>query len=167
MNKRIKADSLIAIQSWEEADKLLAILGTELAFIEQQEAEADRIIQGAKEELLYRVRPAQERIEKIVRSLEAFCTARKEDFGKNKSRQLNFGTLGWRKSTSLALSKNTLEKIKEVFGPQAQAYLRIKETPDKDALAKLSDEQLRAIAARRVVRDDFFAEPDRSQAAEY
>ena len=103
--------------------------------------------------------PVIEKIQKHVRSLEAFCADHRDVFGKAQSRKLLFGVLGWRKSTAISIKKTTLEKIKAVLS-SAKRYLHIKETPNKEALAKLTDEQLASVDARRVTKEVFFAEPD-------
>ena len=76
--------------------------------------------------------------------------------------------LGWRFSTSVKPSKKTLELIKQVLSKTMQAACVItKESVSKDALAKLTDEQLASVKARRIEKDVFFVEPSSQKAAEY
>jgi phage host-nuclease inhibitor protein Gam len=154
-----KKATAIAIADWNQADTYLRRIGDATTEIAQLEADAKAAIDDAKADLAKNVNPLKEEIDVLVRSLEAFSAAHQEDFGEARSRKLNFGILGWRKSTSISTKKSTLEKIKEVFRTKAAQFLRIKEEVDKDALAKLTDEQLKAIDARREPRDVFYVEP--------
>jgi phage host-nuclease inhibitor protein Gam len=157
----------IAIADWQQADHYLKNIGDLQLEIEDAERTAKADIDQAKLNLSNRVNPLHEQIEVLVRSLEAFSAAHQEDFGDARSRKLDFGVLGWRKSTSISTKKTTLEKIKEVFGRKAAQFLRLKEEVDKDAMAKLTDEQLKAVDARRDVKDAFFVEPSIPVAAEH
>ena len=103
--------------------------------------------------------------------------AHRDDFKGQKSRKLNFGTLGWRKSTAIRTTKSTYQIIKNALlnklviagltRAKLNACIRIKESVDKDALARLTDEQLADIKARRDIRDVFFVEPSSQKAADY
>jgi uncharacterized protein YbjQ (UPF0145 family) len=73
---------------------------------------------------------------------------------------LQFGTVGFQKSTSLAVKKDSLQRIKDVYGINCGQYINTRETPDKDALAKLTDKDLAEIGATRIIKETFYAEPD-------
>lgn len=167
---RVKSDkiSTVAIGSFEDADSALQKLGElQLAVNQAEHAAADEINE-AKLKLTEKTKPLQDEIAGIVYSLELFANARKEEFGKDRSRKLQFGKIGWRKSTSIITKKNTLEIIKQLFGKQkALSYIITKETVSKDALAKLTDEDLKVVNARRKITDAFFAEPDLPEAVDY
>ena len=109
----------------------------------------------------------------LVFRLDNFCTTFKDDFQVSRSKQLNHGKLGWRRSTSIKItqkSKNkegTLSLIKKLFPPTLRNLcLTLKESPNKDALHKLTDEQLAKVGAQRIVTEDFFVEPISVQAAD-
>ncbi|MCJ7777627.1 MAG: host-nuclease inhibitor Gam family protein [Sedimentisphaerales bacterium] len=168
-NKRVKSDRPIQpISDWQQADKFVKQIG-ELQFkTRDAERQANNDINQAKAALAIATNPLQEEIEQLRLSLEAFAVNRKADFGKDRSRKLNFGLLGWRKSSSVAIKKTTLEKIKSVFAKAKAAMCIItKETVSKEALAKLTDEELASVGARREVKDDFFVEPDLPEAVDY
>jgi len=159
--KRIKVkDDLYTILTFDQADTHLAKIGTLIQEKEAAEAEANAIINQAKADLKKRSAPITEKIQKHVRSLEHYCNKNREAFGRSQSMKRLFGRLGWRRSTSISVKKSTLQKIKDVFKSKATSLLHIKETPDKEALAKLTDEQLVSVDARRVLKEEFFAEPD-------
>jgi len=168
-SKRVKsAEPIIPIYCWEDADTMVSDIAAARLAIQKAEQRASDSIKIIKSRLADTVKPFQEEIKVDCLSLDAFAVEHESDFGNKRSRKLNFGTIGWRKSTSISVKKTTLEKIKEVFSPaKAKSLLHIKETPNKEALAKLTDEQLVRVAARRKVTDDFFVEPDLTKAADY
>jgi len=169
-NRRVKLDkpAIIEIRDWEHADTNLREIGDNQLAVRQAEDMAKTKIDEAKAELAVDTKPRKELINQITRSLEAFAVAHKADFKKTRSRKLNFGILGWRKTTSIKIKKTTLELIKEFFTPsKKRVCIRIKETVDKEALSKLTDEELASVKARRKVKDDFFVEPELPEAVDY
>jgi len=168
--KRVKSDKplLRPVPDWQHADDFVRRIGDLQMQINEAEHKAKDDIDEVKSELAEKTQPLQEQIELYYQSLEAFCATRKDDFGKNRSRKLNFGILGWRKSTSIKIKKNTLELIKQIFSKKkAAVYIRIKESIDKEALAKLTDEKLAGVGARREEKDVFFVEPNLPEAVDY
>lgn len=170
MAKRVRSDKpvLRPVPNWEHADNFVRRIGELQQKIQAEEAKAKTKIDQAKSDLAKRVKSYQETIELYHRSLEAFATSHQGDFKKQKSRKLNFGILGWRKSTSISIKKKTLDLIKQVLSKaKAAACIRIKESVDKEALAKLTDEQLASVGAQRKRKEVFFVEPDLTEAADY
>jgi len=170
VKKRARSkQSIVAIADWQQADEKLKDLGVLIHTIAAAEADAKEAIDRIKDQLKKSTVPAAAQIEVLTASLQAFCAAHAEDFGGAKSRKLQFGTVGWRSSTAIKIAnaKDTVDQIKVVFGKKAETYLRIKEEPDKDSLAKLTDEQLDAVGCRREKRDVFFAEPELIEAIKY
>jgi len=168
MARRIKNSGPIInhIADWAEADEYVRNIGNLVAMIDYGQAQAQKKIDKVKADLSEKVTPFQETIKLYTRSLEAFAESHKADFGSQKSRKLNFGDLGWRKSTPIEIAKNTLELIKKVLS-RPNAYIHIKESVNKKALAKLTDKDLNAIGARREDKDVFFVEPSLHEAADY
>ena len=170
MAKRVKSNKLIlrSVPNWEHADHFIRRIGDLTMQISQAEHKAKDDINEIKAELTEKTKPLQETIKQYLRSLEVFATTHKSDFKKAKSRDLSFGILGWRMSTSIKIKKNTVGIIKRVFvKAQQKFYIRVKEAVDKDALAKLTDEQLASIGARRERKDVFFVEPNLPAAVDY
>jgi len=97
---RIKSDKQIeTIADWQAADDFIKQIGDLQLEIKQHETTANDTINLAKSDLAKAVNPLLERITVLTDSLEAFAANRPDDFGKAQSRKLNFGLLGWRKST--------------------------------------------------------------------
>jgi len=170
-NKRVKSDkpALKQIENWGCANEYVRRIGDLQMKITEAEHKAADDINEAKAELAEKVKPLQQQIDTYIRSLEAFAKENwPGDSKSQRSMKLNFGTLGWRKSTSVIIKKTTLEKIKEVFARAKAAMCIItKETVSKEALAKLTDEELVSVGARREIKDDFFVEPDLPEAVDY
>lgn len=167
-SKRVKSDNkLLPVENWRAADRYVRQIGALQLKIESQRQSANNDINVIKNCLAVAIKPHQEKIDILTKSLEAFCVNNKNDFGNAKSKKLNFGILGFRKSTVIAVKKQTLELIEKIFGRKAEQYLHVKKLPDKEALTKLTDDQLASVGARRRVRDDFFVEPDTPEAVDY
>jgi len=168
--KREKSDSslLIPISNWAHADLQVHRVGTLQSQIEKLQIKAGEKIDKIKGELQAAVESLQKDIQLHVDSIEVFAGAHKEDFGTARSKKGQFGMVGWRKSSSIITKKNTLELVKEMLPPaKRKACIIIKESVSKEALAKLTDEELASVGARRKEKDVFFVEPDITEAVRY
>ena len=170
-SKRVKSakPAIIPIENWEQAAAILREVGDNQLAIRQVEADAKSSIDEIKAELAQDVKPRKELIDQDTRSLEAFAVGHKSEFGKTRSRQMNFGTLGWRKTTSISITKKTtVDLIRQVLSKaKAAVCINVKETVSKDGLAKLTEDQLAELHASRKVKNDFFVEPDLPEAVDY
>ena len=172
ISKRIRSTSKVStFTNWADVDQGLCEIGNLQLKINAAESKAKDDIDEAKLELAVTVKPLQEEIKDLVATIEVFASQdiQKPDFHGAKSMKLGFGTLGWRASTSIKIStKKTLGKIREAFSAvKARSLINVKESVDKNALAKLKDEDLAKVNARRVNKDVFFVEPDLPEAVDY
>jgi len=170
MAKRVKSDKPVLrnIPNWEHADNFVRRIGELQQKIQAEEAKAKSKIDQAKADLVKQVKPHQETIDLYMQSLQVFASSHRDDFKRLRSRKLNFGVLGWRKSTSIGITKKTLELIKEFFSKaKAATCIRVKESVDKEALARLTDEDLALVKAQRKSKEVFFVEPDLIEIADY
>lgn len=165
--KRIKSNAkLVPIADWETADQLLRRVGRLQNEVALHELACAEQIDAAKRTMQDATAPLHEKIDQYVKSLEAYCAANRQAFGKQQSKKLQFGKLGFRRSVAITVKKTTLELIKFVFGVSYPDYVNVKETPDKTALADLPDEKLALIDARREDKETFFVEPDRIESVD-
>ena len=163
-----KDQAVINISGWPAADQLLCELGEIQMKITAAEHEAADDVKEIKLELEGKVNPLQDRRDYVVKSLEEFALGHTKDFGESRSRKLNFGILGWRLSSAIEIAGTTLERIKQFFSSSKQKEcIRIKESVDKEALAKFTDDELATVKARRKTRDAFFVEPILTKAVDY
>jgi phage host-nuclease inhibitor protein Gam len=167
---RIKAEkkALVNISDWSKADQLIHDLGVFEMTITAAEHEATDQINKIKADLEVKVRQLRAEQKNLVDSLEQFALFHTKDFGDARSRKLDFGMLGWRSSTAIEIAATTLERIKVYFtSAEQKACIRVgKESVDKEALAKLTDEKLAIVKARRKTKDAFFVEPLITEAAD-
>jgi len=166
---RLPEQAVIPIAGWDDADNILRRIGELQGEIGSLEKKASEEINKLKADLMGGTSRLTERIDLFTRSLESFAAKCPDDFGKNKSRQLNFGIIGWRKSpAAVSITKKTLELIKKCLPKSvAAACIRTKESVDKESLAKLTEEQLDSVGARRESRDVFFVEPSKVESVSY
>lgn len=112
--------------------------------------------------------PLQTRLAALENGLLAYAEFKKDELFKDKrSKELDFGSLGYRKSREVKPKpKNTwkmiLGRLKELKFKQA---IRIKESINKDELHQWPDERLDLIGARRVKKDTFWYEIDEQKIA--
>ena len=96
------------------------------------------------------------RIAETSAKIQAFADYNRDElFRDRKSIDLSFGSIGYRKSTKISIKKTTLELLKKL---SLTKCVRIKEEPDKDAMAELDDETLLQVDAVRKISDDFFCQ---------
>lgn len=166
--KRAKtSELLIPVNDWGHANEMIRRIGKLQRQIEDTQNQAQERIDKTKAACVRTVGPLQEKIDLNVLSLQAFAQANQAEFGKARSRKLDYGAMGWRKATSIHVGKRTKDLIKRLFlGTKRKQCLHITETVSKTGLSQLTDGQLKKIEARRVVTDDFFVEPDRFEAAD-
>lgn len=167
---RVKSDrQLVKLDSWAGVDYIVQRMGALQGDIEKAELNAQKKIDAIKAGLAESVKTAQESITVYTESIEAWAVAYRVDFSGQQSRKLNHGTIGWRKSTLIDIRKNakTLELIKSIYGKDALEFIHVSETPNKEAMVRLTDEDLISIAARRKHKEVFFVEPDKVEAADH
>jgi phage host-nuclease inhibitor protein Gam len=162
---RIKNKKEATIKSFDEADLAVQQIGEMQRRIETLKADAGDRIDTIKKLMDEEVKPLQAQIKARSAELEVFAVTHHSDFGRSKSRRLTFGVIGWRRSTSIRCGKKAVELIREVFGRRARNFLKVKETPNKDELKALSDDELKRIDSSRQLRDVFFVEPDQVEPA--
>lgn len=112
--------------------------------------------------------PFQTKIKAIEGGLQAFAEYNKAMFDEKRSKKLDFGAIGFRKSSEVKPKPKTtwamvLGKIKEMGFKQA---IRTKEDVNKDELHTWPDERLGLVEARRVRKDVFWYEVDEEHIAD-
>ncbi len=157
---RRKPDVLV-IGDVAGADAALAELGEIERALGGVENDMNEAIDTAKAVAEGTAAPLKERRKILESALGVFGESRKgELFKDKKSLELQFGVLGFRKSTKvLTQSKTTLamvlERLKE-FG--FQDAITTKESVNKETLRGWPEERLATVGMRRVVSDDFYLE---------
>ena len=157
---RIKPN-IQAIESVEEADQALkeaALLEIEL---EKIDARYSKKIGQIKEDAAKAGEAIRDELKKIGDALSIFAQYNKvKMFDKKKSLGLNWGEIGFRKSTKIKTKRTTLELLKKLMGGKG---IRIQEQIDKEALKEWQDERLAQVDAAKITEDNFFYEINKEQ----
>ena len=96
--------------------------------------------------------------------LQAFCESRRAEF-KGKSRVLNFGTVSFRVSTKIVI-RGVAACIQALKTLELAAYVRVKESLDKEKMKDLDDATLAQVGAKRQTEDAFGYEVNRERVKE-
>ena len=164
MAKREKPQAVIApIRDIQDADNALREIAEINRAAEAANHALNEDIDHMKQEVQEAIGPLLERKEMLGAGLANFAELSKEDMFKDrKSRELDFGTIGYRKSTSLAVVKKICSTWKEVLGKLRQydfkEAIRVKEEPDKEIMAEWPKERLELVGVQRVEKDEFYYE---------
>ena len=164
---RTRVEPPKALQSWEEADKALARIGDLQRAAEAAEAEMQEGINTWKKAAAEKVSPMKREIEELGRQLATFADAHRDEMGKKKSRELNHGKLGFRKSTKLILPRGESKIARMILALRDRGMTDCILVPppriDKDALKKYPPNDVVDVGASLEVTDDFWYEVDREE----
>jgi phage host-nuclease inhibitor protein Gam len=149
------------IETIEDANLVLKEIGLLESELQAIDSGAHRAVAEIKSAAAKDGEGKRKRVVELSGLLGAFAEYNKEDlFRDRKSVQLSFGVFGYRKSTVISVKKTTLELLKKLG---LDGCVRVKEEPDKEAMAGLDDETLGQVDAVRKVKDDFFCEADKEE----
>ena len=114
MARRQKAQGATTIESWDQADDTVGRIGALTREIEKQGAAASEKISAAKAKLKKDAAGKIAQRTALLHDLEMFAELHREDLGAKKSRELNHGVLGFRKSSKIITRKvaDILKKVK-------------------------------------------------------
>lgn len=163
--KRVKVEGPKAYATWEEADEALRQIGEAQRAIEAEEHKMQEQIDLAKERAAAASQPYQALIGDLEQRLAVFAEVNRDDLGVRKSRELNYGMLGYRKSTKVVLPRGAakvLEIIKKLRDRgMGDCVITPAERVDKDALKKYPPNDIVDIGASLEVKDAFWYEVKR------
>lgn len=158
---RVKAKKTTTIKDWVAADDMVYEIGElqrRIGSIKNHQAEQIELITGTYEN---EIADIEARVAEKIADLELFAKSKPEDFKKKKSVQIDYSRLGWRKSTTISVSKKTISLIKRMYCNETiKKLIKAKETVRKGELAKLNDCKLKLIGCRRIKTETFFVESD-------
>lgn len=145
-----------------DVDNELKRLCEILVNIAEIEGQVSLAVNKIKEEYVEVIQNLNNEAEFIKQEIENFCEANKAGFADKRSKELVFGTIGYRVSKSVSLPRNKdkvaglCESIKKFGFKDCISY---EEKPNKDALCELDDTSLVKLGLKRVVKDNFRIEP--------
>jgi len=159
MTTRIKPKTIptVLLGDLDQVDQALYEVAQLKARIKAAEAAAEERINAVKAAAAETAAPHLARIGELERAILTFAESHRDTvFAKGrKSVELQFGSLGYRKSTKISVRKSTLDKLKELGFEDG---IRRTEAVNKEALQDWPDDRLTLVDARRQVDDLFWYE---------
>lgn len=156
-------DTLETLASWGDVDNAIKRLGELDIAIANIEGNVTLEVNAIKERGKKNAEGLVVEREQLTKLIEAYCELNKADFAKKRSKELVFGTVGYRlvKAVSIPRAAAKLEAlIKSIKAFGLKSCIKTVETVDKEALAELEDGDLAKLGIKRTVRDSFRIEPN-------
>ncbi len=160
--KRLSGTTL---ESWDEVDRCLAEIGRidrELGLLEAAQQES---IDKVKASTKAAAEPLQATKAGLELAIQQYAEANRAEFIKAKTRELTFGSTGFRLSTAVVIKRvaDTTQALEDLG---LEDCLIVKKTPNKDAMRALPLETLHAVGATLKQEDAFWYEIKREALAQ-
>ncbi|SKC68510.1 host-nuclease inhibitor Gam family protein [Maledivibacter halophilus] len=158
---RVRIPDEPVLKSWDDVNLNLKEIAECEIEIEKIQGEMNRRISDVKLEAEMDAKPYKESIKTLEKQVKNFVESNRADL-KGKTKFLNFGKTGFRKSTKIVLRKvdNIIRNLKS-FG--MVDCIKIKESVNKDVLKKYTDADIAKIGASKKVEDVFWYEVDKEK----
>lgn len=164
---RVRIQEAPKLMSWDEVNLSLAEIGEHQREIEAVEADMQKDIDDAKLAAEMAARPHQEAIKRLEASMMDYVDAHREEMEGKKTKVLNFGSTGFRKSSKVMLprAKGLLQELIDKLKARKMTDCIITQPDkiDKDALKKYPADELVALGVGLDVQDTFWYEVDREK----
>lgn len=166
MRTRVE-DGAPSLESWDDVDQALSIIGDNQRTIEGIEAAMQERIDAAKAEADAKARVYIEANKRLEGQIMDFAEGHREDMDGKKTKVLNFGSVGFRKSTRITLPKapaKLAEIIRQLIARgMSDCVKQVEPKVDKNILGKYPPADIVAVGAGVKVSDVFWYEPDREK----
>lgn len=158
---RKRMEEKFMLQSWDQVDETLLEIAENEMELEKLTTEMNQAIHEVKERFTSESKPFQERIKILSLYVQEFSERNREDI-KGKTKTLNHGSIGFRQSTKVVLSKveQILENLKKF---KMQDCISVKESVNKDVLRKYPAEDVLKVGASLKVEDVFWYDTERQK----
>jgi len=165
MRKREKTDPIL--KNWDEVDDVLRGVA-EIDIITNEIVSGYELqIQELREQMKNECAPHLRYKAKLEEELKIFAEAKKDEFIKSKTRFLNFGKVGFRKSTTIKLLKKAEDVIERLKAMEMFGCINTKETINKEALRQFSEDVITTVGCKKNEKDEFWYEADREKVQEF
>lgn len=156
-----------AIESWEQLDSVLETIGAKTRSLEKIEHTMQERIDKAKTDAAMAAQPLKDEVKELEAALMIFLEDRKNEFETKKTRELNFGSVGYRKSTKVVLPRGE-SKMQELINKlkalgMQDCIVAKQEKVDKEALKAYSEEDIKEAGAWLDVQDKPWYEVKREE----
>lgn len=152
------------LKSWEDVSVTLKMIGECQIAIEAIEADMNTKISDLKLNAAIKSRVYQDKIKRFELEIKQFSEENKPDI-KGKTKFLDFGKIGFRESTKIAL-KSIQAVLNNLKARKMTDCIRIKEEVNKESLGKYPDDVIAAVGASKKTEDVFWYEVDREKLAD-
>lgn len=146
-----------ALADWDEVDRCLAEIGAIDREITLLAAAQQEGIDAIKAETKAAVEPLANKKLGLEMAIKDFAESRRAEFVKSRTRELTFGSTGFRLATSVVIKRvaDTLEALRDL---ELRECIRMKEECDKEAMKNLPLDVLHAVGATLKTEDAFWYE---------
>lgn len=148
-------------KTWEEVDAALKEIAEEEIAIADIEGEMNKQMNGIKITAAQEAKPHHDRISSLEKDVKQFVTEHRDELGGKKTKTLNFGETGFRKSTSVVIPKDkglVAEIIRRLKVKKLTDCIITEEKVNKDALRQHGEDVVIAVGARWKQEDAFWYE---------
>jgi phage host-nuclease inhibitor protein Gam len=159
---RVKDEGL---KDWGEVDLALLEIGRLDRDVESVEAEAQKLIEAAKQEMVARTQPLLARRKLLALQMEHFCLRHQGEM-EGRSRVLNYGVVKLKRAARISYKATVGAVVAALERLGLEHCIRRKAEPDKERLRLVEDEILALAGVRKVEYDSFSFEVDREKVRE-
>lgn len=156
------------LESWAEVDEHLEQLAHVRRQVAEFEGQINEQIDALRSQLKEYATPLLETEKQLELEVEQFLVAHQQEFDKVRTRELAHGKCGFRRSEVIDFkpklrAENVIGLCKEHGHLEC---VKVKESVDKEALGKLTNEELSLVGCRRVPKDTPWFEVHEIKAAD-
>lgn len=160
--KRMEEPSL---KSWEEVDSTLKRIREAEIEMGRITADMEKYILDIKQKAEEQASPYKDEVKKLELQVKEFVSLNKDEL-KGKSREMTFGTVGFRMSTKLVLPKAADKLIKQLRKLGMGDCITIKESVNKDILKTYDEKTILMVGASLKKEDTFWYETKQEELAD-
>lgn len=154
-----------ALESWEEVDSTLKKIREAELEVSRISADMEKCIIDIKENTEKQIVPYKNEIKKLELQVKEFVSLNKDEL-KGKSREMTFGTVGFRMSTKLVLPKVVDKMIKQPKKLGMGDCVTVKESVNKDILKTYDEKTILMVGASLKKEDTFWYETKQEEIAD-
>lgn len=154
-----------ALESWEEVDSTLKKIREAELEVSRISADMEKCIMDIKENTEKQITPYKNEVKKLELQIKEFVSLNKDEL-KGKSREMTFGTVGFRMSTKLVLPKVVDKMIKQLKKLGMGDCVTVKESVNKDILKTYDEKTILMVGASLKKEDTFWYETKQEEIAD-
>lgn len=151
--------------SWDEVDSTLKKIREAELELSRIAADMEKCILDVKQAAEEQAAPYRDEIKKLSLQVKEFVTLNKGELN-GKSREMAFGTVGFRMSTRLVLPKTVDKVIRQLKKLGMGDCVTVKESVNKDILKTYDEKTILSVGASLKKEDAFWYETKQEDLAE-